>query len=110
MLLFLTRINASTNGGLITAFRRDKLLLFKIKTTVAIIPVLITIIINELIFGVDLLSLLNAVANNVADAPNLTTTSSVMSDGVPDITCTAICPVTVIFLVLFVRIVTSTIC
>lgn len=79
-------------------------------TTVALIPVLITMYMNLFIFGVGVLSLLNAVANNVADAPNLTTTSSVASDGVPDITCTAMCPVTVIFLVLVVRIVTSTIC
>lgn len=103
-------MNASTNGGLITAFRRDNLLLFKMNTTVALIPVLVTIFIKHLIFGVDLLSLLNAVANNVADAPKLTTTSSVMSDGVPDMTCTAMCPVTVMFLVLFVRIVTAIIC
>lgn len=103
-------MNASTKGGLMTAFRRDKLLVFNMKTTVALIPVLVTAIIKHLVFGVDLLSLLKAVANNVADAPNLTTTSSVMSDGVPDITCTAICPVTVMFLVLFVRVVTSTMC
>lgn len=93
-----------------TAFRRDKLLVFKMKTTVAVIPVLMTMLMNELIFGVGMLSLLKAVAKNVADAPKLTTTSSVMSDGVPDITCTAICPVTVMFLVLFVRVVSAIMC
>lgn len=81
--------------------------MFKVNVTVAVMPVVITILFNCFMFGVRVLSLVKAVTKKVADAPKLTTTSSVDSDSTPDVTCTAICPVTVIFLVLFVRFVTT---
>lgn len=109
LLLFLAEVGTSAGKNLVTTFQESGLLMFGVGAAITVIPMMIAVIVGRLVFKIDLLDLLGTITGGMTSTPGLAAADSMVDSNIPSVAYATVYPIAMVFLILFIQIIASTV-
>ncbi|MCP3893356.1 MAG: transporter, partial [Bacteroides sp.] len=108
LLLFLAEVGTSAGTNLVSTFQESGLLLFGVGAAITLVPMFIAAIVGHLVFKISLLDLLGTLTGGMTSTPGLAAADSMTDSNIPSVAYATVYPIAMVFLILFIQIIAST--
>jgi len=105
LLFFLTGVGTSAGTSLVQTLKDSGLTLVLISLVITTVPMLLTLLVNALLFRINIFELLGVMAGGMTSTPGLAACESMAFDETPSVVYATVYPVALIALLLAVKIV-----
>lgn len=108
LLLFLAEVGTSAGVNLISTFQESGLLLFAVGAIITTVPMFIAAIVGHFVFKISPLDLLGTLTGGMTSTPGLAAADSMTDSNIPSVAYATVYPIAMVFLILFIQIIAST--
>ena len=105
LLFFLTGVGTSAGTSLVQTLKDSGITLVLISLVITTVPMLLTLLVNALLFKINVFELLGVMAGGMTSTPGLAACESMAFDETPSVVYATVYPVALIALLLAVKIV-----
>ncbi len=108
LLLFLAEVGTSAGVNLVSTFQESGLLLFAVGAIITTVPMFIAAIVGHFVFKISPLDLLGTLTGGMTSTPGLAAADSMTDSNIPSVAYATVYPIAMVFLILFIQIIAST--
>ncbi|MBP8622514.1 aspartate:alanine exchanger family transporter [Bacteroides sp.] len=108
LLLFLAEVGTSAGVNLVSTFQESGLLLFAVGAIITTVPMFIAGIVGHFVFKISPLDLLGTLTGGMTSTPGLAAADSMTDSNIPSVAYATVYPIAMVFLILFIQIIAST--
>ncbi|WP_300727931.1 aspartate:alanine exchanger family transporter [uncultured Bacteroides sp.] len=109
LLLFLAEVGTSAGKTLVATFQESGFLMFGVGAAITLIPMLLAALVGRLVFKVSLLDLLGTITGGMTSTPGLAAADSMVDSNIPGVAYATVYPIAMVFLILFIQVISMVI-
>ncbi len=106
LLLFLAEVGTSAGVNLVATFQESGATLFLTGMAITMIPMIIATIVGHFVFKINILDLVGSIAGGMTSTPGLAAADTMCDSSAPSIAYATVYPIAMIFLILFIQLIT----
>ena len=107
LLLFLAEVGTSAGKNLVATFQESGLLMFGVGAAITVVPMLVAVIVGRLVFKINILDLLGTITGGMTSTPGLAAADSMVDSNIPSVAYATVYPIAMVFLILFIQVISS---
>ena len=107
LLLFLAEVGTSAGKTLVATFQESGLLMFGVGAAITIVPMLVAVLVGRLVFKINVLDLLGTITGGMTSTPGLAAADSMVDSNIPSVAYATVYPIAMVFLILFIQIIST---
>ena len=107
LLLFLAEVGTSAGKNLVATFQESGLLMFGVGAAITVVPMLVAVIVGRLVFKINILDLLGTITGGMTSTPGLAAADSLVDSNIPSVAYATVYPIAMVFLILFIQVISS---
>jgi len=105
--LFLAEVGTSAGKNLVATFQESGLLMFGVGAAITVVPMLVAVIVGRLVFKINILDLLGTITGGMTSTPGLAAADSMVDSNIPSVAYATVYPIAMVFLILFIQVISS---
>lgn len=105
LLLFLAEVGTSAGKNLIQTFQESGLEMFAVGAIITLVPMFTALLIGKYLLKVGPLDMLGAITGGMTSTPGLVAADSMVQSNIPGIAYATVYPIAMVFLILFIQII-----
>lgn len=108
LLLFLAEVGTSAGTNLVSTFQESGWSLFGVGMAITLVPMIIAVIFGYFVFKVNILDLIGTITGGMTSTPGLAAADTMTDSNAPSVAYATVYPIAMVFLILFIQIIATT--
>lgn len=108
LLLFLAEVGTSAGVNLVSTFEESGWTMFGAGIAITLVPMIIAVIFGYFILKISMLDLLGTITGGMTSTPGLAAADSMIDSNIPSVAYATVYPIAMVFLILFIQIIATT--
>ena len=105
LLLFLAEVGTSAGKNLVETFQESGLLMFGVGAIVTLVPMFSAMLVGRYLLKISPLDMLGAITGGMTSTPGLVAADSMADSNVPSVAYATVYPIAMVFLILFIQLI-----